>query len=99
MLVLYSPQLNEEDTLEYQFIGDKIIVTYNGQIDEFDFTDMPEGCRVNSYDRRNQTIISELSIEPIIEAERTNGVLKVTLRRFIGVDATEDELNPNWIEV
>lgn len=100
MQVLYSPQINEfGDSLEYEFVGDKIIVTYNGEVDEFDFTGMPEGCIVKSYGKHEKGIISALAIEPVLEASRTNGVLRVQLVKFIGQNATEVERFPNWIEV
>ncbi len=98
MRVLYSPQLNERDTLEYLFEGDKITVTFNGEVDVFDFTGMSDGF-ANSYDRRNQTIITTLPINPVIEATKKNGILSVTLMKFIGEEATDEEKFPDWIEV
>lgn len=99
MRVLYSPQVNEQDTLNYEFVGDKITVTYNGEVDIFDFTGMPNGCSISSYDRNDVGIKSDLPIDPIIKAEKVNGVLQVELINFIGLDATEEERFPDWIEV
>lgn len=89
--VLYSPQLNDNDTLTYDFQGEKIIATLNGQIDEFDFTGMPNG--------KAENITSELPINPVIEAERVDGILKLTLLNLIRMDATEEEKFPTWQEV
>jgi hypothetical protein len=98
MKILYSPQVNTKDTLEYLFESDKITVTYNGEVDVFDFTDMPDG-RVNSYDRRNELIVTTLPTCPIYEAVKQDGVLSVVLLKFIGEEATEEERFPTWIEV
>lgn len=98
MRVLYSPQVNLRDTLEYVFEGDKITVTYNGEIDVFDFTGMPDGV-ANSHDRYNRTIISTLPVCPVIEAEKRNGVLSVQLMKFIPEDAPYEDRFPDWIEV
>lgn len=98
MKILFVPQVNEVDTLIYEFVGDKIIVTYNEVVDEFDFTDMPEGAIAKSYGR-NPNIISVFPIEPVIEARRENNQLFVKLIKFISTDATEDEKFPEWIEI
>lgn len=98
MKILYSPQINEIDVLEYEFVGDKITVTYNGEIDEYDFTDMPDGSVARSYGREPE-IISNLPINPVIEAKRMNGILHVILIKFIPFNATEDKKFPDWIEV
>ncbi|QJT70398.1 hypothetical protein [Microcystis phage MaeS] len=97
MKVLYSPQLNENDVLEYEFIGDKIIASYNGEVDEFDFTDMPDGFANGG--GRNPNIISTLPFCPIIEARKTDGVLYVTMIKFISSNASEKEKFPDWIDV
>lgn len=97
MFVLYSPQINETDTLEYTFVSDKIIVTYNGQVDEFDFTGMPDGI-ARSY-TKDPEIISTLPIKPVIEVVKENGILKATLLNYISIDATEEEQFPDWVEV
>lgn len=98
MQVFYSPILNDSgDILQYIFDGDKITVTYNEQIDEFDFTGMPDGKAI-SYGKE-PSLVSSLPIQPVIEAVRQGGVLKVKLVKFIGEDATEEEKFPDWIEV
>ena len=91
MRMLFSPQVNNKDTLTYEFIVDKIIVTLNGEVDEFDFTDMPDG--------RADNIESHLTINPVQQAYKINGVLHVILLNFIDGNATEEERFPDWIEV
>lgn len=98
MQILYSPSFNDfGDILDYQFNGDKITVTYNGETDEFDFTDMPDG-HAFSYGRE-PSIVSSLPIQPVIEAMKQDGVLKVKLIKFIDGDAMDEDKFPDWIEV
>jgi hypothetical protein len=96
--VLFSPQVNEKDTLTYEFDGDKIIATFNGEVDEFDFTGMTSDGVALSYGK-DPSIVSDLPIQPVIDAVRVNGELKVTLLSLIKVNATEEEKFPEWIEV
>lgn len=97
MQVLYSPQINEQDTLEYVFNGNIITATYNGQSDTFDFTNMPDG-KATSYGR-NPDIVTTLPINPVIEAEISGGVLKVQLVKFISLDAPSTDCFPDWVTV
>lgn len=97
MKVLFSPQVNETDSLVYEFIGDKIIATYNGEIDEFDFTGLPDGEAITNYGE--VSIVSTLPICPIIHAAKISGVLHITLLNFISEGAPREDLFPEWIEV
>lgn len=98
MKILFVPQVNEVDTLIYEFVGDKIVATFNNEVDEFDFTDMPDGAIARSYGR-DPEIISTISINPVIEVKREKGVLYATLLNFITLNATEEEKFPKWIEI
>lgn len=92
MMVLYSPQLNEIDNLTYQFDGDKITATFNGQTDVFDFTSVPQG-QVSS-------ITSTLPINPVLSAQRdSNNVLHVKLLNFIGANASQTDMFPKEVSV
>lgn len=96
MLVLYSPQFNDQNELIYQFENDKIIVTYTDEnkikhTDQFDFSQLPDGIA--------QSIETTLPIDPIIKAERINGNLYLTLLRFHDDQAGPDELFPNWVVI
>jgi hypothetical protein len=97
MKVLYSPQLNEADTLTYEFMDEKIIANLNGEIDTFDFTDFPDG--EVSVGGREESVTTTLPICPLIRATKENGVLSVTLLNFISKDASYEERFPDWIEV
>jgi hypothetical protein len=97
MKILYSPQLNEIDILNYHFESEKITATLNGQSDIFDFSQMPNGKAMGGY--QEAPITTNLGINPIVEAIRENGILKVTLVNFIGMDASEEDKFPNWKDV
>lgn len=92
MKILLSPQRSNKN-IEYSFEKDKITARYNNKIDTFDFSDMPNG-RLEA-----DKIKTKLDINPIISAERKEGVLYVELINFIGADATEEERFPSWKEV
>lgn len=97
MRVLYAPQFNDIQKLEYRFEGDVITVTLDGQTDVFDFTGMEDGIASN--EGREQAITTTLPINPFIYAEKANGVLSVKLLKFIGMNPTHEENFPDWIEV
>lgn len=94
MKILFSPQVND-NKITYQFIGEKIIATYKGITDEFDFTDMPDGIVETPF----YEIETELEINPISSVERVNGELRVKLLNFIDSNATYEERFPKWFEV
>jgi hypothetical protein len=91
MRVLYSPQVNQGKKITYKFLGETITATLDGVSDTFDFSGMPDGSAVN--------FETTLLVNPIISAERVNGVLSVELLNFIDHDATEQEKFPTWQEV
>lgn len=74
MIIFWSPQRSNTD-ISYQFNGDVITVTLDGELDVFDFTNMPDG--------EASEITSSLDICPILSAKRVSGVLHVTLLRAI----------------
>jgi hypothetical protein len=97
MQVLYLPCFNDVDELSYEFSGDIITATLNGEVDVFDFTDMPDGFASAAIKRGE--IQTTLPVAVVTEAEKQGGVLQVKLVRFIGRDATYEERFPDWIEV
>lgn len=108
MKIKYSPQRND-DLLEYEIKGEVITatlklgheeITEEGEVtfitdeeytDTFDFTDMPDGKLEES--------TSTLPVDPLLSAERIDGVLHVTLLKYHGANATQEELFPEEIEV
>ena len=87
MKVLFSPQVNDE-IIEYNFEREKITAIYKGESDTFDFSSFPDG--------KAENIETSLPVNPIVSAERIDGVLHVKLINFIGEDATEEEKFPTW---
>lgn len=85
MIIHYSPQRSDRK-LGYEFAGETIIATLDGQVDTFDFSDMPNG--------EAEEITSTLPICPIVSAKRVDGELEVTLLRFHGANASYDERFP-----
>lgn len=90
MQVLLSPQrpVNGEDKIDYEFGNDIVTATYKGVTDTFDFSGMPDG--------RAENIDTTLEVNPIISAERKDGVLYVKLKNYIGEGATDEEKFPDW---
>jgi hypothetical protein len=90
MNILYSPvRANFEIT--YTFNNESITATIDEQSDIFDFSAIPNGILTE--------ITTTLPHNPIISAERKEGVLSVVLLNPIGVDATEAERNPEWMVI
>ena len=91
MKVFFSPQFSER-VLKYEFNNDVVTVTLNGVTEVFDFTGMPNGVA--------DSIESEaFNFNPVISAKKENNILYLKLINFIGVDATEEERFPEWVEV
>ena len=78
MIITFSPQvkLEDNDYLFVKVIGDILYVKYEDKEEEYDFTLMGEG-KIQSVESTN------ISIEPLLEAIRTNEDLYVTLYRPI----------------
>jgi hypothetical protein len=90
MQIKYSP-CRSDDSLVYTFDGEKVIANFNGQVDVFDFTGMPDG--------KAENIETTLPIDPILSAERRDGVLYLELLYFHGSNPTHEERFPDWQEV
>lgn len=94
MMVYYSPQASS-GKLNYEFNGDVITVTLDGEEDVFDFSGVEVGDEVLE-------IESDLNNNPIIDAERReDGKLYITVLWFYdgGDDAPESVRFPEWEEV
>lgn len=87
MQVLFSP-IRSDKKMEYEFQDEKVIAMIDGQSETFDFSDFPDG--------KAENIETSLPINPIISAERKEGILHVELVNFIAEDATEEERFPDW---
>lgn len=87
MKILLSPQISKH-LIEYEFGNDVVTATINNESETFDFSDFPDG--------KAENIETTLPINPIISAERIEGILHVELVNFIAEDATEEERFPDW---
>ena len=93
MRYFLSPQVNAENKIQYQFCEESIIATIGDLSDTFDFSGLPDGM-ANGFE-----ITTSLPICPVLQAERVDGALSVTLLNFIGEDASDEQRFPTWQEV
>ena len=94
MRVMKSPQISFDGTqFIFAFEGETVTATLGSESDIFDFSGFPDGRTDSSM---VETILAH---NPIISAERVDGILSVELLNFISEDATEAEKFPEWIEV
>lgn len=87
MEIKYSPVFGRRK-IEYEFREDIIIATVDGETDTFDFSMFPNG--------KLEDITTTLSINPIGNVERVDGVLRVEILSFINEEATDEERFPDW---
>lgn len=87
MLVRWSPQRSDR-SLSYEFDGETITATLDGQTDVFDFSSLPDG------ELDVSALETTLDICPVLAARRVNGQLEVTLLKFHGPNAPESERFP-----
>lgn len=95
MKILFSPQVpaNYTDKIIYKFDEEIITVTDpSGAVDSFDFSNFPDG-RLS--ERGIETVLNP---NPIVDAWREDGELHVELLNYIGLEATEAERFPDWID-
>lgn len=91
MKVKYSPQVSSNQ-VTYTFNNDKITCNCNGEVDVFDFSNVPAGSLVE--------VESSLPIRVIQSVKRTgDGVLWVELYRPISSNSSSEERFPDWVEV
>ncbi len=95
MIVKYSPVFNSEKMFVYEFENDKIIAKLfflnskkweEKEKDTFDFSKLGDG--------KLESVNTNLSINPILNADRKDGILTVTLIKLHGIDAIYEERYP-----
>lgn len=77
MIIKEMPQRSDFYTMSYEINNDILEITINGTSEVFDFTGLPDGV-IDSLE------IESLSINPIIEAKKEDGILTVSMIRFYG---------------
>lgn len=94
MKLLFSPVTTSSgEDLKYNFSEGRIEVeTHTGQSDVFDFSGLPDG-RLDV-----DNVETELDSNPLLEAEKIDGVLYVTLKLFVSWNAEKTYSFPDWID-
>jgi len=99
MKIYFSPQ-RADKTIEYAFKGETITVTLDGITDTFDFSSLNEGDEVARNEETGQLEIETiLPLLPILDVKRINGQIIVTVIKYHGKDAPENERFPEPLEV
>ncbi len=89
--VLFEPQRSNKK-LEYKFTDETITATLNGITDTFDFSELEEGDEVARNEETGQLEIeTTLPMLPILDARRENGQVIITVLKYHGADAPEEE--------
>lgn len=91
MLIKLTPQYNPEHEIKYTFGKDLFVAEMDGVTDTFDFS------RVSELDPRQIKTI--LPLNPVVQVDRVNGELRLTLINYIDKTATETEKFPEYMEV
>ena len=91
MLNKLTPQYNPEHEIKYTFGQDLFVAEMDGVTDTFDFS------RVSELDPRQIKTI--LPLNPVVQVDRLNGELRLTLINYIDETATETEKFPEYMEV
>ena len=91
MLIKLTPQYNPEHEIKYTFGQDSFVAEMDGVTDTFDFS------RVSELDPRQIKTI--LPLNPVVQVDRVNGELRLTLINYIDKTATETEKFPEYVEV
>ena len=94
MRIMKSPQIRFDGTqFTFAFEGETVTATLGSESDIFDFSGFPDG-------RMDSSMVETILVyNPIIRAEKVDGVLSVELMNFIPEDAPEADKFPEWIEV
>lgn len=91
MRVKLTPQYNPGKAIAYTFGVDSFVAEMDGVTDTFDFS------RVSELDPRQIKTI--LPLNPVVQVDRVNGELRLTLINYIDKTATETEKFPEYVEV
>ena len=102
MKVKFKPNipLNSTDKIKYVFTDKTIEVTLpDGTSHVFDFNGLPDGeLELINEETGEKLLETTLTVEVLKSAKIEEGVLSVELFSYIGLDATEEEKFPIWID-
>ena len=91
MKVKLTPQYNPNQVIKYTFGADSFVAEMGGISDTFDFSGVSE--------LSPRQIKTTLPMNPVVQIERVNGELQLTLINYINDEATETERFPEYMEV
>ena len=91
MKVKLTPQYNPNQVIKYTFGADSFVAEMDGISDTFNFIGVSE--------LSPRQIKTTLPINPVVQIDRVNGELQLTLINYINDEATETERFPEYMEV
>ena len=91
MRVKLTPQYNPNQVIKYTFGADSFVAEIGGISDTFNFIGVSE--------LSPRQIKTTLPINPVVQIDRVNGELQLTLINYINDEATETERFPEYMEV
>ena len=91
MKVKLTPQYNPNQVIKYTFGADSFVAEIGGITDTFNFIEVSE--------LSPRQIKTTLPINPVVQIERVNGELQLTLINYINEEATETERFPEFEDV
>ena len=92
MIIKLSPQVRDNNKIWYEIEGNKITATIKDVSDTFDFTGIPNG-KLQLYDSDGKNMIeTTLDEVPILDAEKTDGVLTVEILFSIDINEKDERL-------
>lgn len=98
MKIFLSPQVSDKANFKYTFEGDALTVVVDKIEDKFDFAGLPDGILQMTNAESEELVETVFENSPLLDAEKKDGVLYLTLLNRISENATEEEKFPEWID-
>jgi len=91
--IIETPQFSTTSSYTYEIKGDCLTIQMDGEEEEFDLTNMPEGRSISIQ-------VDNIPINPIVEITKVKDLITITLIRFYGEDEKEEfEDGYNQLEI
>lgn len=98
MKIYFSPCVSiDKKVIDYKFEDERVEVTYNGNTDIFDFSNIEDNKPSLCYPE--SVLEDDLGISPILEVKRVDGELYVKVLQFIEDNAEDKDCFPDWVSV
>lgn len=101
MRLFLSPQeiTDPKDRILYKFNNQSMECTIDGITEVFNFEGLPDG-KLDFYNKNTgeNNFYTELPFNPIVSAEKKDGVLYLEIINRIGENASEEEKFPVWVD-